>query len=294
MPLGVIPPSRAAPYLRVMKPVAVITGTTQGIGRVVARRLAEAGLHVVMLCRDRVAARRLCEQWCAQDARLSFDAVHCDLSSLSSVRNAAAAVLGDHAHLQLLVNNAGTISMKHRRSADGFELCFAVNHLGPFLLTELLRDRITAGGRIVNTASRVHAKARKFDVEAFIDPGAPYRAGAAYAQSKLANVLHTLALVRRLEGSGITANCLHPGVVATSLLPRWLRSLKSLWDPVILDATQGASTTLKLSLAPGLDGVTGRYFDEYGLPQEPSSLARNIDLQERLWNQSRSWCGLPT
>lgn len=276
-----------------MKPVAVITGTTQGIGRVVARRLAEAGLHVVMLCRDLVAARRQRDDWLAKDPSLSLEVIHCDLSRLASVRTAASQVLEHHANLQLLVNNAGLASLRHRRSADGFELCFAVNHLGPFLLTELLRDRITTGGRIVNTASRVHHKAPSLNLATVADPQAPYRAASAYAQSKLANVLHTLALVRRLEGTGVTANCLHPGVVATGLLPRWLQLVKTLWDPVIFDATQGAATTVKLSLAPELDGVTGRYFDEYGLPQEPSSLARDVGLQERLWTQSRAWVGLP-
>src|SRR5262249_14554749 len=150
-------------------------------------------------------------------------AVRCDLASLASVRASAREVLGQFDRIALLINNAGIVSTRHQMSADGFELVFATNHLGPFLLTQLLLERGT--GRIITVSSRSHYEG-KLDLARITDPRARYGAREAYAQSKLANVLHTFALARRLARTGITANCLHPGVVATNLLPRWLRIIK--------------------------------------------------------------------
>ena len=136
--------------------------------------------------------------------------VRCDLASLRSVREAARTVRGDFGRIDLLINNAGMVSTRHRMSVDGFELTFATNHLGPFLLTQLLLDRMTDDGRIVTVASRVHYKG-KLDLARIADPKARYGAQAAYAQSKLANVMHTFALARRLAATRVTVNCLHPG-----------------------------------------------------------------------------------
>jgi NAD(P)-dependent dehydrogenase (short-subunit alcohol dehydrogenase family) len=178
-------------------------------------------------------------------------------------------------------------------SVDGFERTFAVNHLGPFLLTSLLLDRMQRPGRIVNVASRVHYQGT-LDLNRAANPQAPYAARGAYAQSKLANVLHTLALARRLDGTGITANCLHPGVVATNLLPPWLRAIKPLISRVILDAERGAQTTLHLALSQSVAQVSGRYFDEHQVEQPPSSAARSVPLQEALWLASALWVGCDT
>src|SRR5580698_1716643 len=202
--------------------VAVVTGTTHGIGRVTARELARAGYTVVMLCRDLEAAAAVRSEIVAQLPRASVHAIRCDLASLSSVRACAEALRSEFERIALLINNAGMVSTRHRMSADGFELTFATNHLGPFLLTSLLLDRLSEHGRIINVASRVHYRGR-LDLAPLTDARAGYSSMAAYAQSKLANVLFTFALARRVSRSGITANCLHPGVVATNLLPRWLR-----------------------------------------------------------------------
>src|SRR6185312_9504292 len=276
-----------------MSDIAVITGTTHGIGRVIARELARAGLTVVMLCRDATAATSLQTEIQHAVAAAKVHVVRCDLASFASVREAAGAVRDQFGPLRLLINNAGMVSTKHRMSVDGFELTFATNHLGPFLLTSLLLDRLdTNVGRIVNTASRVHYKGR-LDLERVRDPRAPYFGTTAYAQSKLANVLHTLALARRLAGAGVTVNCLHPGVVATNLLPRWLQAIKPLFSWVMFDAERGARTTLQVALASELQDVSGRYFDEHGLEQPPSRLARDVELQDRLWMQSAEWVGVP-
>jgi NAD(P)-dependent dehydrogenase (short-subunit alcohol dehydrogenase family) len=272
--------------------VAVITGTTHGIGRVASRELARAGRTVVMLCRNVAAAEAVREEIIALAPRARVHVVHCDLASLASVREAAAAVRRDHPRIDLLINNAGMVSTRHRMSEDGFELTFASNHLGHFLLTALLRDGLGRTARIVNVASRAHFRGR-LNFDSITDPRAYYHAMAAYAQSKLANVLFTFALARRLAGTGICANCLHPGVVATNLLPRWLRLIKPLLTRVILDAERGARTTLFLALSEDVAGLTGRYFDEHQNPTPASALAGDCELQESLWMRSAHWTGTP-
>jgi len=275
-----------------MTDLAVITGTTHGIGRVTARELAKAGRTVVMLCRNAAAAAEVRDEIVAQIPQAAIHIVPCDLASLTSVRRSAQIVRRDFGPIALLINNAGRVSTRHRMSEDGFELTFATNHLGPFLLTELLLERMTPQGRIVNVSSRAHFKGR-LELDGITDPKARYSSMAAYAQSKLANVLHTFALARRLSGTSITVNCLHPGVVASNLLPRWLRLIKPLLSPVIFDVERGSRTTLYLALANEVAGISGRYFDENQLPQPVSALANDVELQELLWRKSEGWVGLP-
>jgi len=272
--------------------LAVITGATHGIGRVTSRELARAGKTVVMLCRDVTAARAVRSEIVRHAPRARIEVVRCDLASLASVREAAAAVRRDYPPLGLLVNNAGMVSTRHRTSVDGFELTFATNHLGPFLLTALLSDHLDKAARIVMVASRIHFRGR-LDLAAVTNARARYGATAAYARSKLANVMHSFALARRMAGTGISVNCLHPGVVATNLLPRWLRVIKPLFTRVVFDAERGARTTVHLALDQSVAGVTGRYFDEYQLPRAASPLANDVDLQESLWDMSAVWTGAP-
>jgi NAD(P)-dependent dehydrogenase (short-subunit alcohol dehydrogenase family) len=271
--------------------VAVITGTTHGIGRVTARELARAGRAVVMLCRDARAGRVVREDILRQVPAASVGVVRCDLASFASVRDAAAAVRATYPSIALLINNAATVSVRHRMSVDGFELTFATNHLGPFLLTALLLDRLTPTARIVNVASRAHLRG-SMDLTAVTDPRASYRSAAAYARSKLANVLHTFALARRLSATRIRANCLHPGVVATNLLPRWLRLVKPLLSEVV-GVEHGARTTLHLALAESVAGMSGCYFDERQNVALASPLAADVQLQESLWRLSSLWTGAP-
>jgi NAD(P)-dependent dehydrogenase (short-subunit alcohol dehydrogenase family) len=208
---------------------------------------------------------------------------------LASVRAAAQEVRRRFDRIALLINNAGIVSSFHRMSVDGFELTFATNHLGPYLLTRTLLDRLRdPGGRIVTVASRAHYPG-KLDLEQVADPRARYRARAAYAQSKLANVLHTFALARRLATTGITVNCLHPGIVATNLLPRWLQIVKPLISRQTFDSERGARTTLFLALSKEVAGVSGRYFDEFQVEQRASDAANDVSLQEALWEASERW-----
>lgn len=275
-----------------MSELAVITGTTHGIGRVTCRELARAGKTVVMLCRDVTAASAVRNEVRRHAPGARVEVVRCDLASLASVREAAAAVRRDYPRLGLLVNNAGMVSTRRRASVDGFELTFATNHLGPFLLTALLSDHLERTARIVMVASRIHYRGR-LDLAAVTDAHARYEATAAYAQSKLANVMHTFALARRMAGSGISVNCLHPGVVTTNLLPRWLRLIKPLITRDMFDAERGARTSLFLALDPGVAGITGRYFDEHQQPRDAAALANEVALQESLWERSCAWTGAP-
>ena len=276
-----------------MSEVAVITGTTHGIGRVTSRELARAGKTVVMLCRNVDAANAVRADTLRQVPGARIEVVRCDLASLASVREAAAAVRRDYPPLGLLINNAGMVSTRQRTSVDGFELTFATNHLGPFLLTALLSDHLDRNARIVNVASRIHYQGR-MDLTGVTNANGRYRAIAAYARSKLANVMHTFALARRMAGTDISVNCLHPGVVASNLLPRWLRVVKPLITRIMFDVEQGARTSLYLALDPGVAGVTGRYYDEYQIPQAAAPLANDIELQETLWSMSSTWTQAPS
>ncbi|MFI4868264.1 MAG: SDR family oxidoreductase [Steroidobacterales bacterium] len=275
-----------------MSEVAVITGTTHGIGRVTSRELAKAGRTVVMLCRDVGAGQALRDEIIRQLPAAAVHVVECDLASLASVRASAEAVRARFGAIGLLINNAGMVSSRHRMSIDGFELTFATNHLGPFLLTALLSDRLSDSARVINVASRIHYRGR-IDFDRITNPRARYRATAAYAQSKLANVLHTFALARRWSGTPICANCLHPGVVATNLLPRWLRVVKPLISRVIFDAERGARTSVYLALSDKVAGISGCYFDENQASQPAAPLADDVQLQESLWQASARWVGVP-
>jgi NAD(P)-dependent dehydrogenase (short-subunit alcohol dehydrogenase family) len=241
-----------------------------------------------MLCRDYAAAERQREAILAEVSGATVHVVRCDLAALRSVREAARVVRGDFTKIALLINNAGIVSTRHRMSVDGFELTFATNHLGPFLLTQLLLDRMAATGRIVTVSSRVHYQG-KLELARIEDSKARYGARAAYAQSKLANVLHTFALARRLAATGITVNCLHPGIVATNLLPRWLQLIKPLISPVMFAEERGARTTLHLALSSEVAGVSGRYFNENQVVQPALAAANDPELQEALWQASERW-----
>jgi retinol dehydrogenase-12 len=272
-----------------MSDIAVITGTTHGIGLVTSRELARSGLPVVMLCRDLNAAARAREAILAEVPGASVHSVRCDLASLASVRDGAQVVRRDFGRIGWLINNAGMVSTWKRRSAEGFELTFATNHLGPFLLTQLLLGRMADDGRIINVASRAHYRG-KLELAKVAGRKAGYNGSTAYSQSKLANVMYTFALARRLAGSSrVTANCLHPGVVATNLLPRWLRLVKPIISPNIIDAERGARTTLYLALSNEVAGVSGRYFDEHQQEQKAAALAYDVRLQEALWEASERW-----
>jgi len=271
--------------------LAVITGTTHGIGRVTAVELARAQYRVVMLCRNAPLARELSDEIHASVAAARIDVLSCDLAQLPSVRRAAVAIRERFGPIDRLILNAGIATMSNQRTAAGMDLNFAVNHLGHFLLVELLREQMAAGGRIITVGSRAHFRGR-LDLDAVANPAERIRATASYARSKLANTLHSLALARQLQGSGVTANCLHPGVVATHLLPRWVQRIQRLIRGQMFDVQRGAQATLHLALSSDVAACNGLYFDERARPVAVSKLAQDHVLQDELWRRSRAWVGL--
>lgn len=273
-----------------MQPRALITGTTHGIGRFTALELARAGQPVLMLCRNATLAADLVREIQGACPGAQVDALHCDLADLASVQAAGLQVLERFDRLSHMILNAGMAATRRLRTPGGMDLNFAVNHLGHFLLVELLRGRMMPGGRILTVASHAHARGR-LDLVAVTDPAERIGTLPSYARSKLANVLHSLALARRLEGSGVCVNCLHPGIVATHLLPRWVQWVQRLVRGQMFDARRGAFTTLQLALSPDFAACHGQYFDEHARARPPAERARDIPLQEALWESSLEWVG---
>lgn len=302
----------------VTRPTTVITGTTHGIGRVAAQALAQAGHRVVMLVRDPQAGERVCDEIRAVVPSAPLHVVACDLASLTQIRRATEVVCAEHGLIDRLIHNAGIVATRAQATVDGYEKVFATNHLGPFLLNQGLMHRLADGGRVIVVASCAHERVRLGTgpsasrgarlgtvddgfaaLDAWADPSArSWGARQAYNRSKLANMLFTFALARRMQtrphGARVTAHCLHPGIVHTNLLPAWLRRLKPLVTPGMIDAQAGAQTLLHLALTPDVEVLHGRYLDEHQRIATPSVLARDVALQEALWARSLRWVGLPT
>ena len=279
------------------KKLCLITGTTSGIGRETARALAQDGYHLVMACRDEMKARELAGSLKQESGNDSIETLACDLSSLASVRRAVAEFRARHDHLDLLINNAGTMTTRFQKSMDGLELTFAANYLGPWLLTRLLLDSLAArsDARIVTVASAVHLRGvlNVDGLEAETEKG--FSGMAAYARSKLGNVMATFSQAELLADAGITANCLHPGVVGTNITGdtnAFLRFGMKLISPFILDETRGAATSLYLARDPALASVSGRYYDEHQKVAETHPAAGDKAARDKLWAWSSEFCEL--
>lgn len=279
--------------------VCVVTGGNSGIGLWTAIGLARQGAHTVIVSRSRERGEAALEQARAalgdQPARL--DLVVGDLGSLAQIRALAEELLARYPAIHVLVNNAGLWMTERQLTPDGLETTFAVNHLGPFLLTHLLLPRLqeSAPARIVNVASEGHRQG-KLD---FDDLQAERRFGKvrAYCDSKLANVLFTRELARRLEGTGVTANSLHPGVVHTNLGSNSSGPIRWVFDWVgplfFITPEKGARTSLHVATSPALDGVSGRYFSN-SRESTPSRRARDDEAARRLWEISEQLTGIAT
>jgi NAD(P)-dependent dehydrogenase (short-subunit alcohol dehydrogenase family) len=273
--------------------LCIVTGANDGIGKETALGLAKLDATVVMLCRDRdrgEASQREIKQRSGNDR---VELMICDLGSRDSIREFASEFKLRHDRLDVLVNNAGILMRERSLNEDGVESTFAINHLGYFLLTNLLLDLLkkSAPSRIVNVASTAH-KYGKIDIGGWVI-GRDYSAFSAYANSKLANVLFTYELAQRLEGTGVTANCLHPGAVGTNLfrgLPKILRGLIGL---VTMGPERGARTSIYLASSPEVEGVSGKYFASRR--QEKSSVASyDLSAARKLWEVSEELTGLNT
>ena len=269
----------------------LVTGATSGIGKEIASGLAAMGADVILVGRS----REKCES-AAQEirARTNNDVSYfvADLSSQASIRQLAKEFSNAHQRLDVLVNNAGVFMAKREVTVDGIEKTFAVNHLAPFLLTNLLIDKIKASSpaRIVTTSSIAHRGAQiDFDDVQFEKRS--YSGIRAYSQSKLANILFTKELARRLEGAGVTANCFHPGAVRTGLLqesPWYYQAAWAAGGMFFLSPDKGADTGVYLASSPEVEGVTGGYFVKRK-ETKPSAEAESKEAAARLWDLSASY-----
>ena len=313
-------PLRCAPKLLkkdLTDRVYIVTGSNSGIGLATARQLAKQGAHVVLACRRVDAAKALLPNLKQEAPSGSFEVLRLDLGDKKSIHEFAKAFLGNHDKLHGLVNNAGVMNTPKGKTKDGFETQLGINHLGHFLLTGLLLERLkdSAPSRIVNISSCYHDKAvGKTGLIHFDDPHfkkRPYNGWEAYAQSKLANVLHAKELGRRLADSGVTAVSVHPGWVRTDLIrhsmPVWLQD--SLLRPVfhligMINPVDGAQTTLHCLLDEQVVHQSGEYFSQRGMYRDkacnkggwplrsPNPEVHKTEVAQKLWEWSEESVGL--
>lgn len=274
--------------------VCIVTGANSGIGRVTARELARRGARVLMVCRSKERGEEARQALVRESGSEALELFLADLSSLDQVRRVAREIEDAHQSVDLLVNNAGALLSRKSQSPDGFEATLATNHLGPFLLTNLLLDALRAGGssRVVTVSSAVHIVGEvRIDK---LDGGWPYLGLQVYANTKLMNILFTAELARRLQGSGVRCNSVHPGVVASHFglgRPGIISLFYRVSRPFIRSAEKGAETVLFLATSPQVGEVTGRYFYNCK-PGFTARAARDMDLARRLWQKSEELVGL--
>jgi NAD(P)-dependent dehydrogenase (short-subunit alcohol dehydrogenase family) len=271
----------------------VVTGANSGIGKEIARGLAAEGSRVVMVARNAERGEAARDDVIASTGNQNVELLLCDLSSQRQIRDLAATILERFHELHVLANNAGLTLGRRILTEDGLETTFAVNHLAPFLLTNLLLERLkeSAPSRIVTVASDAHRGA-EIDFE---DPNGEndFSAWRAYGQSKLANILFTRELSRRLEGTGVTATCLHPGVVRSGFGrrgPGFIRAWFKLAGIFLLTPEKGADTAIWLASSPSVEGASGGYYEKRSLAN-PSRAARNPEAARRLWELSEELTG---
>jgi NAD(P)-dependent dehydrogenase (short-subunit alcohol dehydrogenase family) len=272
--------------------ICLVTGANSGIGKVTATALAAGGATVIMVCRSREKGEAARDEIVRETRNENVDLMIADFSDLGQIRRLAAEVKAKYPRLHALVNNAGAYNDKRRLTPDGYETTFAVNHLGYFLLTVELLDLLksSAPARVVNVSSEAHRSARINLDDLNLEKS--YGGWKSYGQSKLANVLFTYELARRLKGTGVTANCMHPGVVGTGffnkiggLTGKFLR----LFALFMRTPEKGADTVIWLASSPEVEGITGKYFvDRKEQATNPESY--NTTMAARLWEVSERMC----
>jgi len=276
----------------------VVTGANSGIGLETARGLARAGAKVVLVCRNPEKGRAAVADIQRDVPGAQLDLLIADMSSLASVRALAAEILGRYPRVDVLINNAGTAIAKRSLSADGVEMTVAGNHLGGFLLTLLLLDRLKASApaRIINVSSEAQRRAA-LDMDDIQYERRKYSGIAAYGQSKVLMNACTFELARRLAGTGVTANCLHPGVVATNIWhsgeadqPLLFKILVRIFKPFMLNSKKGAEVTLYLATSPAVEKLTGEYFVK-SKPADCNPIERDPKVAAAIWEWSEKMTG---
>jgi len=280
--------------LPVQGKTVLITGANQGIGKAAAAALGKQGARLVLVCRNADKARAAIADIEREGAK-GVELIVGDLTSQAEIRRVAAEFKAKHDRLDVLLNNAGALVPSRRTTVDGIEETFALNHLGYFLLTNLLLDVIKASApaRIVNVSSNAHrgAKMRWDDLQY---ASGVYNPAGAYGQSKLANVLFTRELARRLEGTRVTANSLHPGVIASGFGMTYGGPVGAFFKVAhlfMISPEKGARTSIYLASSPEVEGVTGKYFDNCK-ERFPSRAAQEEGAPARLWAISEELTGL--
>ena len=283
-----------APTPQMPDKICLVTGATSGIGLVTAQALAQQGATVIVVGRHPERGAATVRRIVQATGNPHVELLLADLSVQAQVRQLAAEFQRRFARLDVLVNNAGALFIKRQLSADGLEMTFALNHLGYFLLTHLLLGTLTASApaRIVNVSSNAHQGAQMHFAD--LQGQRRYSGWRAYCQSKLANLLFTYELARRLDGSGVTANAVHPGFVATGF-GRNNRGLFGLCMRVAqltaLSPEQGAETLIYLATSPEVEGMSGKYFVKQR-PVESSRASYDQEAAQRLWQLSAELTGL--
>jgi NAD(P)-dependent dehydrogenase (short-subunit alcohol dehydrogenase family) len=272
--------------------ICLVTGANSGIGKVTAKALAAGGASVIMVSRNRDKGEAARDEIVRKTGNENVDLMIADFSDLSQIRRLAANVKAKYPRLHTLVNNAGTFIDKRTLTVDGYEATFAVNHLGYFLLTKELLGlmKSSAPARIVNVASDAHNRGHIHFDDLNLENG--YGAWKAYCQSKLANVLFTYELARRLEGTGVTANCLHPGVVGTNLFNTvggLAGKIVRLFTPFMRTPEKGADTIIWLASSPEVEGGAGKYFSDRK-EQATNPESYDTSVAARLWEVSERMC----
>ncbi len=277
----------------------VVTGGNNGIGLETAVGLTRLGAHVVITARNQAKGEAALADIKNRSESDKVELMLADFASLASIRGFAEKFKTNHDRLDVLVNNAGGINTSRSETLDGFETTFGVNHLGYFLVTNLLLDllKASAPARVVSVSSGAHQRAKGMDFDD-LNSEQSYSGMGVYGRSKLANVLFTYELARRLEGSGVTTNCLHPGVVRSGfgqnnggLIALVFKSAYTLMTPFTKSNAQGAETSIYLASSPEVEGVTGKYFvDSEETPSSPAS--HDEEAARRLWEISEQMTGL--
>jgi NAD(P)-dependent dehydrogenase (short-subunit alcohol dehydrogenase family) len=269
----------------------LVTGANTGIGKATVEELAGRGARIFLACRSEAKTRPVIEEISRQTGNHSLEFVPLDLGDLSSVNACAQDFLARDEPLHVLINNAGLAGARGMTDS-GFELAFGTNHVGPFLLTALLQDRLreSAPSRIVNVASEGHYRPSGIDFDAIRERTRTRTAFPEYCVSKLANVLHAQELGRRLDGSGVTTYSLHPGAVASDVWRQVPWPIRPLLKMRMISTEEGARTSLYCATAPELAGETGLYYEDCAL--KPAAKTTTKQLGEELWTRSADWVGL--
>ena len=272
--------------------VCIVTGANAGIGKATSMALAAGGATVVMVCRSRERGEEARAEIAANSGRRDVDLLVADLSLQSEVRRVAAEFNSRYSRLDVLINNAATVTRRRTLTPEGIETMFAVNHLSYFLLTNLLLDKLkaTSPSRIVNVSSNAHRFIKQLDFDD-LQGEKSFGNFRPYARTKLENIYFTYALARRLAGTGVTVNALHPGVIRTTLNREMPAAMVWLFNKFSKPPEEGAATPLFLATSPDVEGVSGKYFDACR-EMQTTPVSYDVDASENLWRISAALTGL--